>query len=926
MANDCEQLSRELALLRAEVAKLRPVDENRIIQATRSAIQPDILTAVAAAGVIITNKLQPQINSAFNKAKEALGLATGANSNATSATSRATIADLKAQQAIRDAEIAQFRANAAQGKATEAELSAIRAYDKAVSGEAAAASAKSTANSAQSIAKNSTEVSTAAKRAAEIADLKASTAAAEALRASTSAEVAAGIGRNGAATAKSAEEIAQIARANARNALNTVQGQSAAIEVAKQNAALAKGLANQADFKAGRAVNMATGAMSDAARAAGQVLNVASDVTGLKGVVKGVGSQLNNLGNAIGKLEASVGKAISSAAEAIGISKGALAATGKLAGQVLQIFNVIATIFTILDGMATREVLGARVDRLENMILALGGEISGILGRLLGLRDRVGRAEVVLGAVRDVAITALGIGQAANSLAASAQSAANRASGQAVAAQGAAIQAQTTADGAVRNAKQANDNATTAFAKATEATTTASGAKNAANTATQKAGEAFGKAVEALGVALTAIALVQTVRSLRGIPGRDGRNGINGINGKDGITTIVTLPGIPGRQGERGFPGISGLPGRNGRDGINGINGRDGKDGKDVNPGDLAGLRSLIIQQHNQTRLNSTAQHSATRTTTLTPIMAALAPILALLKQIYDALMAASNAAILALLNIVNTKLGNQVVGGISGLVTRVAENTYVDKALSVLTFAATMHNALMLSNNLAVTLMGIIDQVTGAIMPKGIDGNPIVLSEVINKTVQALVISSIGQENYTKLQTSWALANRIYQATANVFNQVVSLGGLLTTGMELIGGNVGKIGNALRKGGVLLENAYQWMNPQPNMKGKFFTFANNAQETLSMVENVVQVPIGIKQAIDGIGSSNAELQREIAQIDPTDGNGNPIKDKEGKIIHYKDGITQPEPTVIKQKGEQAKADSTNFLELAIEDIFDGGD
>ncbi|MEH2071116.1 MAG: hypothetical protein V7K47_23655 [Nostoc sp.] len=167
-------------------------------------------------------------------------------------------------------------------------------------------------------------------------------------------------------------------------------------------------------------------------------------------------------------------------------------------------------------------------------------------------------------------------------------------------------------------------------------------------------------------------------------------------------------------------------------------------------------------------------------------------------------------------------------------------------------------------------------------------------------------------------------IQNRIYQAASNVFNQVTQLGGLITTGLEVVGGNLGKIGNALRKGGVLLENAYGYMNPQPNLQGKFFSFINTANEKLSSIAVVVAISIAFKDVLGGISSSTADLKREISQ--PKDEHGNPIKDTDGSIIHYKPGIEVPTPIVEEAKREQVKADSTNFLELVLEDIFDGGD
>ncbi|MEH1811930.1 MAG: hypothetical protein V7K26_03660 [Nostoc sp.] len=692
----------------------------------------------------------------------------------------------------------------------------------------------------------------------------------------------------------------------AEKGFSTASDAKIAAALAEAKATVAQGTAVTADGKA-------VSAGSKAAQASTEALKASSEVSGLRGIVNGFGSKLNSLGSAIAKVESAVGDALVKAAQAIGISQQALSATARLAGRILEIFQIIGTIFTLIEQLETLRILGDRIDAVENGLVRLGADVSGILGKLLGLQNRIARNESSISEVRGIAIDARGIGEAAKLQAGAAQVTATRAENFAQIANSNAKTAQTTADGAVRNAATANENATTAYTKATQAQSIAEQAKNIGGQALEKAGVA-------LTTALTALALYQGIKSLRGlqgipgIPGRQGERGLQGIQGvpgRDGVTAVVTLPGTPGPRGQTGRQGVPGIPGRNGRD---------------VNPAEAANLRNLIIQQHAQTRANSTVQHGQTRVTILTPIMAALAPVLALLKQIYDIVSKAASAAQLALLNIINNKLGNQVVGGVSGFIEQIAKNTYIDKALGILTFAATVHNGLMLSNNLGVTFLAIIDQVTGLVMPKNIDGNPIVLSEIIGKTTQALIVDAVGQENYTQLSEQWALANRIYQSTANVFNQVVSLGGLLASGIEIVGGNVGKIGNGLRKGGVLLENAYQWMNPTPNLKGKFFTFANNAQESLNTVQAVVAVPVSIKESINSIGSSNADLQREIAQIDPKDQYGNPIKDKEGKVIHYKDGLPQPEPTVVKEKSEQAKADSTNFIELVLEDIFDGGD
>ncbi|MEH2367271.1 hypothetical protein, partial [Nostoc sp.] len=61
-------------------------------------------------------------------------------------------------------------------------------------------------------------------------------------------------------------------------------------------------------------------------------------------------------------------------------------------------------------------------------------------------------------------------------------------------------------------------------------------------------------------------------------------------------------------------------------------------------------------------------------------------------------------------------------------------------------------------------------------------------------------------------------------------------------------------------------------------------------------------------------------------QTDPTDAQGHPLHNADGTVIHYKPGLEVPDPVVVKGEGDQAKADSTNFLQLVLDDIFDGGD
>lgn len=76
---------------------------------------------------------------------------------------------------------------------------------------------------------------------------------------------------------------------------------------------------------------------------------------------------------------------------------------------------------------------------------------------------------------------------------------------------------------------------------------------------------------------------------------------------------------------------------------------------------------------------------------------------------------------------------------------------------------------------------------------------------------------------------------------------------------MELIGSYTVKIGNALKKSGEVLENAYGWMNPQPKFNRVSQTL-ENLQQGASRIQQVTQVPIDVVQGVTGLQEANTEF------------------------------------------------------------------
>jgi hypothetical protein len=239
-----------------------------------------------------------------------------------------------------------------------------------------------------------------------------------------------------------------------------------------------------------------------------------------------------------------------------------------------------------------------------------------------------------------------------------------------------------------------------------------------------------------------------------------------------------------------------------------------------------------------------------------------------------------------SLLVTINNKLGPQLEGGISGKLLglesllnqvnlaaratleklgKVAKWLHLDRALNLLTFATTVHNATMLARGLGDTLMSVISNVLAAVGINDEEGRPLDIGNIIGNTVENLIKGMIGTENYTNLTAAWKRANRIYQASANVLFSVQSLRWSVTNILETIGGWNARIGNALRKWGVVGENSYGWMNPTPNFDNPFFRAVEQGEEVLSQIDNVASEVLSIQETVNQFNTQKTELVNSLS-------------------------------------------------------------
>jgi hypothetical protein len=196
--------------------------------------------------------------------------------------------------------------------------------------------------------------------------------------------------------------------------------------------------------------------------------------------------------------------------------------------------------------------------------------------------------------------------------------------------------------------------------------------------------------------------------------------------------------------------------------------------------------------------------------------------------------------------------------------VSQVGNYLRFDRITNVLTLAATVHNATMLSNQLEQTLASALSNALAAINIRDMDGNPLDINRIVGKSVESAITSAIGAENYTALTTNWKKANRIYQASANLLNNLQSLRYSITGALETIASMNGKVANALKKYGVLGDNAYPWMNPNPNFDNKFMRSLETVENAVSNIDSIASEVLSAQETVTEIGKQKTELATAI--------------------------------------------------------------
>ena len=116
------------------------------------------------------------------------------------------------------------------------------------------------------------------------------------------------------------------------------------------------------------------------------------------------------------------------------------------------------------------------------------------------------------------------------------------------------------------------------------------------------------------------------------------------------------------------------------------------------------------------------------------------------------------------------------VVTATNNIVSKGWASTAIDKTLNAANFALSLHNAMMLSTNIAETILDVLTVILDIGNVTDASGNPIDVGDWLKQKIEAVVKSLVGARNYTELSIKLTAANRIYQAGMNIIDNVMDL------------------------------------------------------------------------------------------------------------------------------------------------------
>ena len=203
----------------------------------------------------------------------------------------------------------------------------------------------------------------------------------------------------------------------------------------------------------------------------------------------------------------------------------------------------------------------------------------------------------------------------------------------------------------------------------------------------------------------------------------------------------------------------------------------------------------------------------------------------------------------------------------IQGYASTAWKATRADKIVNALNTLLIVHNAMMLSNNIASTTSEALNLGLEAIGIRDEEDKPIDIGGAVKGKLTSILQNWIGEEKYRQLTLRLASANRIYQSGANI---VYGLRNVFDAGqylVENISENVSFIGNALRRDGVVRENSYRLMPTDVNSTSRLLYRLEAANDVVDIIEEIASDAKDITEEIGELKENQKQFEEELEKV-----------------------------------------------------------
>lgn len=213
----------------------------------------------------------------------------------------------------------------------------------------------------------------------------------------------------------------------------------------------------------------------------------------------------------------------------------------------------------------------------------------------------------------------------------------------------------------------------------------------------------------------------------------------------------------------------------------------------------------------------------------------------------------------------------------------------FVQQTILAFNVASNVVMLMHLTRGIGEELLDLIDYVYKGVVSKfpslqDDEGNDVLpLTDRVGFAINDFIADIIGTENYTKFRASIAVNSRIYHAAYSVVDTVRDFTSTSWRLAEITVGNIGKVGNALKRSGQVFEDSYDeleetFFGGKPNLVGRLTEKLDRVEDGIDAVASVAYTTgsaIAAKNEIseeydalqDELDSRKDDLERRAEQI-----------------------------------------------------------